>query len=181
MLKLDGQYADGPMTAAQELALSPLSNNPNPGPISGHDLSRLSSEVYIRKYFNASARLVGRRTTIELRMTDYKRRYLSLDTQDHTTEVGLTFDRKLSSRTDLAAGATWRDFEGRDGESSKDMSYTLGFTRRMTASIIGTLKLSRVERTGNVSRLRRRLDHAVGPEDFLRAGSRVRRPPDPRT
>ena len=152
MLKLDGQYADGPMTAAQELALSPLSNNPNPGPISGHDLSRLSSEVYIRKYFNASARLVGRRTTIELRMTDYKRRYLSLDTQDHTTEVGLTFDRKLSSRTDLAAGATWRDFEGRDGESSKDMSYTLGFTRRMTASIIGTLKLSRVERTGNVSR-----------------------------
>jgi len=58
------------------------------------------------------ARLVGRRTTIELRMTDYKRRYLSLDTQDHTTEVGLTFDRKLSSRPTSQPGqpgATSRD------------------------------------------------------------------------
>jgi hypothetical protein len=152
-LMVNLHYVDGPETAAHELMIRPVTEQAQtPVPISGTDLTVVSSDLYVRKDFEGSMTLTGRRTKIEVHLRDYRRRYLTRDLADEFREAGAGLVRQLTARTDLALGANWSDYEIEDGGGAvDDLNLSVDLRRRITETLRGSLSLGRQERSGDFS------------------------------
>jgi len=150
VLKLHVGYSEEPGTSAQEMALRGRRTDPDAILVPGDDLSRISSDPYLRRAFDASVRLTGRRTQIELSAYQYRREYLASDLQDREREIGLAMQRQLSSLLTLDASFTHQEVELSSSGSFDQQRASIGLERRIGQRAYLSGQIARIERTSAI-------------------------------
>ncbi|HKZ72640.1 MAG TPA: TIGR03016 family PEP-CTERM system-associated outer membrane protein [Steroidobacteraceae bacterium] len=146
VLRLSVKYSEVPTTWAQERALRSEATQPLVAPVPTEDLSRLTAEVFIRRDFDASVTLVGRRTELTLTGLRRRREYISLDLEDRERGIGLSGTRQLSGRSAIYASYYWDQFNLREGDEFTDQRIVLGANRQIGRTTSLAFDLSHIER-----------------------------------
>lgn len=149
LLDLKLGYVEEPTTAAQQLALRPVTGAPVAGaePIAG-ELGRLTTEVYLRKDLDARVALVGSRTEIALYGYRYRRDYIASGLSEVERGSGLSFARQLGSRLRAMIDLGYGEAELREGGTNDDRRATLALSRLLSATGRLTFSYDYLERSG---------------------------------
>lgn len=145
MLRLHAAYVEQPTTTAHELAFR-VPTGEQISPIRPEDLGRLTSEVYLRRAFDASVALTGQRTEVSMFALYERREYLETGLEDRERGGGVSVRRQLSSRFALYGSYVLQKLDLREGGTLEDARITLGLEQRIGTSATASVELARIER-----------------------------------
>jgi hypothetical protein len=150
LLDFEITYVEEPTTSSHELGLSPLSLSPLSQSTlpETDDLGRLTTEVYLRKDFDARIALVGKLTEIAATAYSHERRYFESALNEKEQGAGLNFNRQIGARWTASLYVSRGEAELREGDSLEDSEGGFALLRKLSPTAEVRVSLDRIDREG---------------------------------